>query len=182
MRSFSLVSLALVGVLGLTGCATDMGYSGAVGGYDNDPGAYSTGVGYGGNGYYGDRQGALYGRVTSVRQVQLGDGVREGPGLGAALGAVIGGLAGHQIGDGSGRTAATIGGAVAGGYIGDRVQRNNSTVAAVAGHWGQEVQVHLDNGDRVVIDQPGQSLYVGARVRVSGYGRSARATLANSGY
>ena len=41
---------------------------------------------------------------------------------GTAIGAVAGGLLGHQIGGGRGRTAATIGGAVAGGAIGHHVQ------------------------------------------------------------
>ena len=43
---------------------------------------------------------------------------------GTAIGAVAGGLLGHQIGGGSGRDLATIGGAVAGGYAGNQVQKN----------------------------------------------------------
>ena len=41
---------------------------------------------------------------------------------GTAVGAVIGGLVGNQIGDGKGRKLATVGGAVAGGAIGRKVQ------------------------------------------------------------
>jgi uncharacterized protein YcfJ len=44
---------------------------------------------------------------------------------GTAIGAVAGGLLGHQVGGGSGKTLATVGGAVAGGYVGNRVQKNN---------------------------------------------------------
>lgn len=40
---------------------------------------------------------------------------------GTAIGAVVGGLLGSQIGHGSGRVAATILGAVAGGAIGNRI-------------------------------------------------------------
>ncbi|HEX7813890.1 MAG TPA: glycine zipper 2TM domain-containing protein [Dyella sp.] len=43
---------------------------------------------------------------------------------GMAIGAVGGGLLGHQIGGGKGKTLATVGGAVAGGYAGKKVQEN----------------------------------------------------------
>src|SRR5512139_2838661 len=43
---------------------------------------------------------------------------------GTAIGAVAGGLIGHQIGGGSGRTLATVAGAAAGGYAGNQVQKN----------------------------------------------------------
>lgn len=42
---------------------------------------------------------------------------------GTAIGAVVGGVLGNQIGAGSGRTLATVGGAVAGGYAGNRIQK-----------------------------------------------------------
>jgi uncharacterized protein YcfJ len=44
---------------------------------------------------------------------------------GTAIGAVAGGLLGHQVGGGNGKTLATVGGAVAGGYVGNRVQANH---------------------------------------------------------
>ena len=43
---------------------------------------------------------------------------------GTAIGAVAGGVLGHQIGGGSGKKLATVGGAVAGGYAGNQVQKN----------------------------------------------------------
>ncbi len=42
---------------------------------------------------------------------------------GTAIGAVAGGLLGHQVGGGKGKTLATVGGAVAGGVIGNKVQK-----------------------------------------------------------
>jgi uncharacterized protein YcfJ len=42
---------------------------------------------------------------------------------GTAIGAVAGGLIGHQIGGGSGRDLATVAGAAAGGYAGHQVQK-----------------------------------------------------------
>ena len=47
------------------------------------------------------------------------------PNIGAGIaGAVIGGILGHQIGDGRGRDLATIGGAIAGGAVGASVGRD----------------------------------------------------------
>ena len=45
---------------------------------------------------------------------------------GTALGAVAGGVIGHQVGSGRGNTAATVGGALLGGLIGNRVHQNRS--------------------------------------------------------
>jgi uncharacterized protein YcfJ len=44
--------------------------------------------------------------------------------IGTGIGAVAGGLLGHQVGGGKGKTLATVGGAVAGGYVGNRVQKS----------------------------------------------------------
>jgi uncharacterized protein YcfJ len=44
---------------------------------------------------------------------------------GTAVGAVAGGLLGHTVGGGKGKTLATVGGAVAGGYTGKKVQENH---------------------------------------------------------
>ncbi|TBR13369.1 MAG: glycine zipper 2TM domain-containing protein [Lysobacter sp.] len=43
---------------------------------------------------------------------------------GTAIGAVVGGLVGHQVGGGKGRDLATVGGAVAGGVAGHKIQRH----------------------------------------------------------
>lgn len=40
--------------------------------------------------------------------------------VGAAIGAVAGGFAGNQIGDGRGKDLATVGGAIGGGYLGQQ--------------------------------------------------------------
>ena len=41
-------------------------------------------------------------------------------------GALIGGILGHQVGNGRGNDLATVGGAIAGGVVGNSVSRNNS--------------------------------------------------------
>lgn len=43
---------------------------------------------------------------------------------GTAVGAVAGGLLGHTVGGGTGKTLATVAGAAAGGYAGNQVQKN----------------------------------------------------------
>ena len=67
------------------------------------------------NGYYRDGSGRLY----------QGDG-RNNTGR-VALGALIGGALGNQVGRGDGKKAATIGGAVIGGLIANNTGRNNDS-------------------------------------------------------
>jgi len=57
---------------------------------------------------------------VQVKQVNSSDTHRV---AGTAIGAVAGGLVGHQIGGGKGKTLATVGGAVAGGVVGNQVQK-----------------------------------------------------------
>jgi uncharacterized protein YcfJ len=59
--------------------------------------------------YYGDDDGRLY-----------QDNGRRNVG-GAVIGAVVGGALGTQVGDGSGRTAATVAGVVIGGLLGSKI-------------------------------------------------------------
>ncbi|MCY0387862.1 glycine zipper 2TM domain-containing protein [Robbsia sp. Bb-Pol-6] len=61
------------------------------------------------------------GVVTSVSQYKT-EG--HGTGLGAAGGAIAGGLVGHSFGGGNGRTATTILGALGGGLAGNSVERH----------------------------------------------------------
>ena len=44
--------------------------------------------------------------------------------IGTGLGALVGGILGHQVGGGSGKTLATVAGAGAGGYAGNKIQQN----------------------------------------------------------
>jgi uncharacterized protein YcfJ len=56
--------------------------------------------------------------VTHTRPVQ-----DEHRLLGTGLGALVGGVLGHQVGGGNGRTLATVAGAAAGGYAGNKIQQ-----------------------------------------------------------
>lgn len=46
-------------------------------------------------------------------------------GAGTVLGAIVGGVAGHQVGRGRGNDAATVGGAIVGGLLGNQYDRQN---------------------------------------------------------
>ena len=43
--------------------------------------------------------------------------------VGTGVGALVGGILGHQVGGGSGKTLATVAGAAAGGYAGNKIQQ-----------------------------------------------------------
>lgn len=61
-----------------------------------------------------------FGVIEGIDYVQ-----REGgsSGAGALIGAIAGGVIGHQIGSGGGNTVATIAGAIGGGLVGNEVER-----------------------------------------------------------
>jgi uncharacterized protein YcfJ len=44
--------------------------------------------------------------------------------IGTGVGALVGGILGHQVGGGSGQTLATVAGAGVGGYAGNKIQQN----------------------------------------------------------
>ena len=87
----------------------------------------------------------------------------EGSGLGAAGGAIVGGLLGHQIGGGTGRKLATVAGAVGGAVVGNQVEGNmkssthyqvrvrmndgkERTVSSSSGEWQSGEHVKIVNG------------------------------------
>jgi uncharacterized protein YcfJ len=102
-------------------------------------------------------------------------------GVGTALGAIAGGVIGHQIGSGTGNTAATIAGAVGGGVVGNHLARrgeengrncrtvrdDNDNSRDVLGYdvryeyQGREYQTRLDH-------DPGRWLVVGRDTRPDG--------------
>ncbi|UTY60377.1 glycine zipper 2TM domain-containing protein [Massilia sp. erpn] len=79
------------------------------------------------------------GVVEAVRTIRTR---ADGSGVGAAGGAVVGGLLGHQIGGGSGRDLATIAGAIGGAVVGNQVEGNMNARTSY------EVTVRLDDGKR----------------------------------
>lgn len=99
------------------------------------------------------------GTVVSTRTYQRA--AESASGVGAAGGAVVGGLLGNQIGSGRGRTLATIAGAVGGGYAGNRVERNMHPVTYT------EVRVKMANGGHRSFTEQGRPRFAnGDHVRV----------------
>ena len=129
--------------------------------------------------------------VTSVRAVvgppeqrcwiereQVSGGGRGDANVGGAvLGAIIGGVLGHQVGGGRGKDVATAGGAVAGGFIGanqgrgdsggyDRdVQRCSNVASTTPAYWdvtydyrGREhrVQMSAPPGNTIAVNRNGE--------------------------
>ncbi|SAK53050.1 outer membrane lipoprotein [Caballeronia catudaia] len=100
------------------------------------------------------------GEVTAVNAVQT---AQPTTGLGAVGGAVVGGLAGTQIGNGRGRTAATIIGAIGGGLAGNQIEH------AVHKTTTYQVQVRMNDGSvRSFNYEAAPGVAVGQKVHVSG--------------
>ncbi|WP_373888937.1 glycine zipper 2TM domain-containing protein [Massilia sp. ST3] len=98
------------------------------------------------------------GNVESVRTIKQR---AEGSGLGAAGGAVLGGLLGNQIGGGSGRQIATVAGAVGGAVVGNQVEGNMKATTSY------EIRVRLDDGSLRTFRQTSAPQWrTGDRVRI----------------
>ncbi|MHB1589913.1 MAG: outer membrane lipoprotein [Sulfuricella sp.] len=108
------------------------------------------------------------GVVESVRRVKI-EGTQSPVGTGA--GAVIGGIAGSNVGQGKGSTVATILGAVAGGVAGSMLEEG------VMSKDGLEITVKLDNGRMIAVTQEADEQFrVGERVRILSGGGVTRVT------
>lgn len=98
------------------------------------------------------------GNVESVRTIKQR---AEGSGLGAAGGAIVGGLLGNQIGGGTGRQIATVAGAVGGAVVGNQVEGNMKATTSY------EIRVRLDDGTLRTFRQSSQPQWrSGDRVRI----------------
>lgn len=151
-RYLTLAAMAAVGAMTLGGCA-------------NEP--------YNGNNYTGAQAGQAqsvsYGTITAIRAVKIeGNGTS---GFGGIGGAVLGGLLGHEVGGGGGKTIATAIGALGGAWAGNRVEGSTDRTN------GMEVQVKRDDGQNLVVVQQADNTYlVGQRVRLIGSGTNIRVT------
>jgi uncharacterized protein YcfJ len=100
------------------------------------------------------------GQVTAVNAVQT---AQPTTGIGAIGGAVVGGLAGTQIGNGRGRTAATILGAIGGGLAGNQIEH------VVHKTTTYQVQVRMNDGNvRTFNYDAAPGVAIGQKVHVSG--------------
>lgn len=150
IRLVKLIAVAAASVAVLGGCASSM-----------SGGAYSRGQAR-------QAQEVQMGMVESVRNVKI-EGTKSPVGTGA--GAVIGGIAGSNVGSGKGSTVATILGAVAGGVAGSAIEEG------VMSKDGLEITVKLDNGRMIAVTQEADEQFrVGERVRVLSGGGVTRVT------
>ncbi|MDB5893394.1 MAG: hypothetical protein JWQ88_925 [Rhodoferax sp.] len=107
------------------------------------------------------------GTVESVQAVQRPgkvNGVNVGNttiGIGTVAGGVLGGLLGHQVGGGNGKTAMSVLGAAGGAYAGNTVEKNMNKVTVY------QVRVRMDNGTHRSMDIS-SDVPVGSRVIVEG--------------
>jgi outer membrane lipoprotein SlyB len=98
------------------------------------------------------------GVVQSIREINTR---AEGSGVGAAGGAVVGGLLGNQVGGGHGRQLATIAGAIGGAVAGNQIEGN------VKASRSYDITVQLDSGNNRTIRQSAQPRWsVGDQVRI----------------
>jgi outer membrane lipoprotein SlyB len=98
------------------------------------------------------------GRVESVRAIKQR---AQGSGVGAAGGAILGGLLGNQVGGGNGRKLATVAGAVGGAVVGNQVEGNMKATTTY------EVHVRMDNGKSRTFHLNNQNGYdAGDRIKV----------------
>ncbi len=140
IKFLKLVAALSVSVVVLGGCASSM-----------SGGAYSRTQAR-------QAQEVQMGVVESVRHVKI-EGTKSPVGAGA--GAVIGGIAGSNIGEGKGSTVGTILGAVAGGVAGAAIEEG------VMSKDGLEITVKLDSGRMIAVTQEADEQFrLGDRVRV----------------
>jgi outer membrane lipoprotein SlyB len=85
----------------------------------------------------------------------------QGSGVGVVAGGVVGAVLGNQVGQGNGRTAATILGAVGGGWAGNKIEKNVKKQTVYA------VRVRMDDGSVRNFEQA-VAPAVGAKVTVDG--------------
>lgn len=84
----------------------------------------------------------------------------QGSGLGAAGGAIVGGLLGNQVGGGNGRKLATVAGAVGGAVVGNQVEGNMKSTTTY------QVRVRMEDGKTRTINSSSANWQAGDHVKV----------------
>ena len=102
-------------------------------------------------------------RIGTVESIRSQTVQNNNATLGALGGALVGGILGNQVGQGSGRTAATVVGAAGGAYAGNRMASGSSLVWIIG--------IRYDDGSLATIQQASSpAVRIGDRVRVSNNG------------
>lgn len=106
-------------------------------------------------------------RVTRTTQPRGIAGTPVTPGM--AIGGVVGGVLGHQIGGGTGKDLATVGGVAAGGYVGHQMEKKTYTAYVMHVRMADgsrrtiEQQAPIARGSHVVVEGKTAYLRQGAR-------------------
>ena len=167
MRHINLLTVALVSVFALEGCAGGMGgvAGNGMGNYPTQSPQYGNQYGnaqYGNSSYAQPTQTSQAGVITNVRQVAM-QSSQSGLPIGALLGAAAGGALGSTMGQGNGKIAAAVAGAALGGYAGNMMQAQQQGATQA----GLEITVRLNTGNTVVVTQAAnQQFNIGDRVSV----------------
>jgi outer membrane lipoprotein SlyB len=90
------------------------------------------------------------GTVESIREISTRG---DSNGLGAAGGAVVGGLLGNQVGGGHGKQAMTVVGAIGGAFAGNQIEKQARATISY------ETRVRMDNGSSRTIGQATQPVW-----------------------
>jgi outer membrane lipoprotein SlyB len=102
---------------------------------------------------------SAYGVVQSIELVRQNN---TGGSVGMIAGAVVGGLLGHQVGGGSGKTAATVIGAAGGAYAGNEIQKGNQQQADA-----YKFTIRMRDGSyQTVMQTTNPDIRVGDRVQI----------------
>ena len=81
---------------------------------------------------------------------------------GTLIGGIAGGVIGHQIGSGRGKTAATIAGAIGGAVVGNEIEKKQGQTTP-----RYRISVRLDSGSTLIVEETRDlNLRVGDRVRI----------------
>jgi outer membrane lipoprotein SlyB len=100
-----------------------------------------------------------YGTVTAIEIYRTSENRPINPGM--VIGGIAGGVIGHQIGSGGGKTAATVIGTIGGAVVGNQIEKNKAQAPRY------RITVRLDSGSSLIVeDTRDDNLRVGDRVRV----------------
>ncbi len=140
-KALLVTTASLVGLLALTGCATQTSSSAV---YRSDQTQRE--------------QTVRMATVEAVRQVTI---QRDSKGVGVVGGAVVGGLAGSSVGGGRGQDIATVLGAIGGMVAGQAIEEKANQKP------GLEIAVKYDSGEtRIIVQEADVDVRPGDRVQV----------------
>jgi outer membrane lipoprotein SlyB len=109
----------------------------------------------------GNDERRICGDCGVIESVQAIETRGQDSGMGAAGGAVVGGLLGHQVGGGRGKEAMTVVGVLGGALAGNQIEKNVKSTTSY------DVVVRMDNGSSHVVHEANQpSWRAGDHVKV----------------